>query len=108
MDGRNGGLRKGREPLVDVAGVAVVGEDRRGSRIAELGHVGPRRERPALAGDHDGSARAELFRDERLTERDLNGSRERVELVRPPEHQHADISPPLDSDQFLRHAPIVP
>ena len=80
-DRRDRRLRKRGDPLVDAAGVAVVGQRVGGARLLHLAHVGPGRERPLVPGDHDRARRPHPAVVERPLELALERRRERVQLV---------------------------
>ena len=80
-DRRDRRLGQGGHALVDVAGGAVVGEDRRRVHVAQLGDVGAGRERTLAAGEHDAARVADLGPLERVVERALERARQRVELA---------------------------
>ena len=104
-DERGDGER--REELVDRSRPPVVGHDRAGVAVGELGDVGARGERSALASQHERPAVAccpfELRR-----ERSLHVGGDRVQLLGAVEPEDADVVHAVDVDEAPHATHPVP
>jgi hypothetical protein len=92
------------DPLVDGAGRAIVGEDRRRVHVAQLADVGAGRERARTPAEDHARARAHVVLVERVADRRLELRRERVELLLAAQRDHGRRAVAAHVDERASHA----
>ena len=90
VDRADARLRERRDPLVDFAGLAVVGHHAGRVGVAHLADVGSRGERAAAPRDDERAGARDGVASDRCIQLPLQVGRERVQLRRPVQRHHAD------------------